>query len=43
MASAGSFMPLVQRPVALGLLFVAAAMFVWPFLRERRRQTASVL
>jgi len=37
MASAGSYLPLVQRPMAGTMLAVAAAMFVWPFVREWRR------
>jgi len=37
MASAGSFMPLVERPVACALLVLSAALFVWPFVRARRR------
>ena len=37
MASAGSYLPLVQRPMAGTMLVVAAAMFVWPFVREWRR------
>lgn len=41
MASGGSFMPLVQRPVALALLLAAAALFVWPFWRARRRRVAA--
>ncbi len=38
MASGGSFMPLVERPVALALLLAAAALFAWPFWRARRRR-----
>jgi putative tricarboxylic transport membrane protein len=37
MASAGSYLPLVQRPVAGAMLGAAGAMFVWPFVREWRR------
>jgi hypothetical protein len=37
MASAGSYLPLVQRPMAGTMLAIAAAMFVWPFMREWRR------
>ncbi len=37
MASAGSYWPLVQRPMACAMLAVAAALFVWPFVREWRR------
>ena len=38
MASAGSYMPLVQRPMAGTMLAIAAALFVWPFAREWRRR-----
>jgi putative tricarboxylic transport membrane protein len=37
MASAGSYLPLVQRPMAGTMLAIAAALFVWPFVREWRR------
>jgi putative tricarboxylic transport membrane protein len=37
MISAGSLWPLVERPIPLTLLAVAAAMLVWPFARERWR------
>ena len=37
MASAGSFMPLVERPMPLAMLIIAALLFVWPFAREWRR------
>jgi putative tricarboxylic transport membrane protein len=37
MASAGSFMPLVERPIACALLILAAALFAWPFVRAWRR------
>jgi putative tricarboxylic transport membrane protein len=37
MSSAGSFWPLVQRPIACTVLIIAAALFVWPFVREWRR------
>jgi putative tricarboxylic transport membrane protein len=37
MSSAGSFAPFVQRPVALLLLLVSAAVFAWPLLRGWRR------
>ena len=37
MASAGSFMPLIQRPVACTMLLLSAALFVWPFVRTWRR------
>jgi putative tricarboxylic transport membrane protein len=36
MSSDGSLAPLVERPISLTLLLFAAALFVWPFLRERR-------
>ncbi len=36
MASAGSFMPLVERPMALAMLIIAALLFIWPFIREWR-------
>jgi putative tricarboxylic transport membrane protein len=39
MASAGSYMPLVQRPMACAMLIIAAAMFAWPFVREWRSTT----
>jgi putative tricarboxylic transport membrane protein len=39
MASAGSYLPLVQRPMAGTMLAIAAALFVWPFAREWRRAT----
>ena len=34
MASAGSFMPLIERPVACTMLVLSAALFVWPFVRS---------
>jgi putative tricarboxylic transport membrane protein len=37
MASDGSLLPLVQRPMAFGFLIVSALMFVWPFWRDWRR------
>ncbi len=37
MASAGSFSPLVERPIALTILVISAGLFVWPFIREWRR------
>jgi len=36
MASDGSFAPIVQSPLALAFLAIAAAMFVWPFWRDWR-------
>lgn len=36
MSSAGSFMPLVQRPMACAMLIIAALLFIWPFVREWR-------
>jgi putative tricarboxylic transport membrane protein len=38
MASGGSFMPLVERPIALTVLLISAALFVWPFYREWRKR-----
>lgn len=40
MASAGSFAPLVTRPIACTLLVLSAALFAWPFLREWRRSSS---
>jgi putative tricarboxylic transport membrane protein len=40
MASGGSFMPLVERPIALTVLLISAALFVWPFYREWRKRFA---
>jgi putative tricarboxylic transport membrane protein len=40
-ASAGSFAPFVERPVALLFLVISAAVFAWPFLRARRRRAIS--
>jgi putative tricarboxylic transport membrane protein len=37
MASAGSLMPLIERPIACAMLVLSAALFVWPFVRARRR------
>jgi TctA family transporter len=37
MASAGSYLPLVQRPMSATMLAIAALLFVWPFVREWRR------
>jgi putative tricarboxylic transport membrane protein len=37
MASAGSLMPLIERPIACAMLVISAALFVWPFLRAWRR------
>jgi putative tricarboxylic transport membrane protein len=37
MSSAGSFRPLIERPIALTFLIIAAALFIWPFVREWRR------
>jgi hypothetical protein len=39
MASAGSFMPLIERPVACTMLILSALFFVWPFVRAWRRRT----
>jgi putative tricarboxylic transport membrane protein len=38
MASGGSLLPLVQRPIALAFLVVAVAMSVWPAYRDHRRR-----
>jgi putative tricarboxylic transport membrane protein len=38
MASGGSFMPLVERPIALTVILISAGLFVWPFYREMRRR-----
>jgi putative tricarboxylic transport membrane protein len=40
MASGGSFMPLIERPIALTVLLISAALFVWPFYREWRKRFA---
>jgi putative tricarboxylic transport membrane protein len=37
MASAGSFMPLIERPAALTMLVLSAVLFIWPFVRTWRR------
>lgn len=44
MASDGSLMPLVERPITIGFLLVSVLMFVWPLWRDwrRRRQPALV-
>jgi putative tricarboxylic transport membrane protein len=42
MASAGSFMPLIERPVACTLLVLSAALFVWPFVRTWRKARADI-
>jgi hypothetical protein len=34
MASAGSYLPLVQRPMSATMLAIAALLFAWPFVRE---------
>jgi len=41
MASAGSFMPLIERPVACAMMILSAALFVWPFVRARRKAAPS--
>ena len=38
MASAGSFMPLIERPVACTMLVLSAGLFVWPFVRAWRKR-----
>jgi putative tricarboxylic transport membrane protein len=40
MASGGSFMPLIERPVACAMLVLSAALFVWPFVRSLRKDQA---
>jgi putative tricarboxylic transport membrane protein len=37
MASAGSFRPLIERPVACTILVISVALFLWPLAREWRR------
>lgn len=37
MASNGSLLPLIERPVTLSFLLVSLLMFVWPFWRDWRR------
>jgi putative tricarboxylic transport membrane protein len=37
MSSAGSFRPFIERPIACGMLVIAAVLFVWPFWREWRK------
>jgi putative tricarboxylic transport membrane protein len=37
MASAGSYMPLIERPPACAMLVLSAGLFVWPFVRTWRR------
>jgi putative tricarboxylic transport membrane protein len=41
MASAGSFMPLIERPMACTMLVFSVVLFVWPFVRSRRKETVS--
>ena len=38
MASGGSFMPLIERPVACAMLILSAVLFAWPFIRSRRKE-----
>jgi putative tricarboxylic transport membrane protein len=40
MASAGSYMPLIERPAACTMLVLSAGLFVWPFVRTWRRSRA---
>ena len=40
MASAGSFMPLIERPAACTMLVLSAGLFVWPFVRAWRKSRA---
>jgi putative tricarboxylic transport membrane protein len=42
MASGGSLMPLVERPIAASFLLVAALMLAWPFVSDWRRRRAVV-
>lgn len=37
MASAGSFQPLISRPIACTMLVISAGLFIWPFVRTWRR------
>ena len=37
MASAGSFRPLIERPVACTVLVISVGLFAWPFVREWRK------
>lgn len=39
MASGGSFMPLIERPIAASVLAISAALFLWPFVRALRRRS----
>ena len=41
MASGGSLLPLVERPIALSFLVVSVAMAVWPAYRGHRRRRAA--
>jgi putative tricarboxylic transport membrane protein len=41
MASAGSFMPLIERPVACTMLVLSAGLFVWPFWRAWRTSVSA--
>lgn len=44
MSSAGSYWPLVTRPISLGFLLVSIVLLIWPFWRQwqvRRRQRAA--
>ena len=40
MASAGSYMPLIERPAACTMLVLSAGLFVWPFVRTWRMSRA---
>lgn len=40
MASAGSYMPLIERPAACAMLVLSAGLFVWPFVRTWRMSRA---
>lgn len=39
MASGGSFMPLIERPIAASVLAISAALFLWPFVKALRRRS----
>ena len=41
MASGGSFMPLIERPMACAMLILSAALFAWPFIRSFRKEELS--
>ena len=41
MASGGSLMPLIERPMACAMLILSAALFAWPFIRSFRKEETS--